>query len=228
MKKNVFAAFAAVLFCISAQAQIAKGSVFAGLDLNVGSQTNQNIYSPITARNNKFTQTDFSFTPGVGYFVAEDFVIGINVGYSMTKTSNSTGDPLAIVSTTNSNGLAFTPYGRYYFNLGEKAAFFTQLNIGYTKTWGGSESFSSGVSNYKDTNTGYIFGASFMPGLSYFISDKFELEAGIGLLGYTMTSSTSAPTTNTSDTQTVKNSNFGLNLTMSAISFGFKYYLHKA
>ena len=67
-----------------------------------------------------------------------------------------------------------------------------------------------------------------MPGLSYFISDKFELEAGIGLLGYTMTSSTSAPTTNTSDTQTVKNSNFGLNLTMSAISFGFKYYLHKA
>jgi hypothetical protein len=66
-----------------------------------------------------------------------------------------------------------------------------------------------------------------MPGLSYFISDKFELEAGIGLLGYTINHSTITPVGN-QNPQTLTNSNFGLNLTMSAISFGFKYYLHKA
>ena len=218
MKKSILIL---LIFCASAAlglAQINKGSIFAGLDLNLSSTQTQNSFSQSSSSNTSASQTSVLLMPGLGYFISEDLVVGISFGYS----GNYTQDLINHVTESNA-GLNFSPFVRNYFNIGEKAALFTQFNIGYTTTWG----TKGNIIGPSDQSNGYILGVSISPGLSYFISDKFELEAAIALLGYTNTSNKTIPGSG-ADTQTYQNSNFQLNLTMSAINFGFKYYLRKS
>ena len=55
------------------------------------------------------------------------------------------------------------------------------------------------------------------PGINYFVSDHFSIEAGFGRLGYTSTKSNASGDKGSSS--------FGLNLDLSTISFGLNYKL---
>jgi hypothetical protein len=103
--------------------------------------------------------TDFGINPDAGYFFADNFVAGANIGFNYQKVSNSK-------YTVFSAG----PFARYYAGNMEKPFrpfLHTEVNFGTQKTDG-----SSSI-----TNTSFYLA----PGAAYFLNKNVALEA---LAGY--------------------------------------------
>lgn len=143
----------------------------------------------------------FTFSPKAGYFVSENIAVGLSLAYTSTK-DEAPGTP---ETTTNSFGLG--AFGRYYFTPASQFSIFGQLGVGMqsdkTEVEGAGEAKSNG------------FNVGVAPGISYFVSEHFALEATFGILGY----NTSKP--DADGAESTDEFNFGLN--MSDINFGIVY-----
>jgi hypothetical protein len=247
MKKHIQFLCISALYSATAFAQTDKGTILLGANLGIGSVNNAQsfINQGVPASNNygninSSTYSSLVITPSVGYFIFDKFAVGLSAGYSQNKTESSTSNTQGIsqgpqytdnYSTVN---YSISPYARYYFPLGEKAAIFTQLSVGYAYTLGKTESttndFVNPLSVTKFKSDGQTFFVSFFPGFSYSVTHHFSLELSIGSLAYTSTKTNSTPdaTNNTGGTvQTSSSSGLALNLTTSSVLFGFKYSLRK-
>ncbi len=146
----------------------------------------------------------FNFSPKAGYFVTENIAVGLALGFASTKDQDDTKD-------TNFSAGAF---GRYYFTPSSKFSVFGQLgvNVSNTKheevvTILGTEATIESKANG--------FDVKLAPGVSYFLSNNFAIEASFGALGYE-TTKPDADGADSTDT-------FGLNLDLSSINFGLVY-----
>lgn len=110
MKKLLLAAFVFATAAFSAKAQ--QGSVL--LYGNVGLQT-QNQHS------DGGKQTNFSIAPGVGYQFNKNWTVGVDLGYSTSKT----GDSKAL------NTFSAGPFIRYSYPLSDIFSIYGQLGAGY-------------------------------------------------------------------------------------------------
>lgn len=113
----------------------------------------------------------FQIAPQVGYFVSENIAVGAHLGYQ-----NATSE-LAGVDTKDLDTYSVGVFGRYYFLPTDKFSIFGQLGVDYL---------------YQDNNKADSsldgIGVALAPGISYFVSDHFALEATVGLLGYSSVS----------------------------------------
>uniref|UniRef100_UPI004049CDEC outer membrane beta-barrel protein n=1 Tax=Gelidibacter sp. TaxID=2018083 RepID=UPI004049CDEC len=140
----------------------------------------------------------FAFIPRVGFFVADNIVIGGQVGYGFSKEKfdgeEVGNDQLFIVGA----------FARYYNKPANQFSLFGQLSVDYL-------SLNDKISDAKATG----FGVTIAPGISYFVSDNFALEATVGLLSYNSVKPDGGESTNTFDT----------GLDFSNVSFGLVYKL---
>lgn len=75
-----------------------------------------------------------NLSPGIGYFFANNFVLG--VGMDWVKTNSKTGTDLTGGTTTtlqesNNDNVLFGPFVRYFIPTGDDKAFFIGTNIGF-------------------------------------------------------------------------------------------------
>lgn len=148
------------------------------------------------------------FLARVGYvFINSNFEIGLGFGFSSNENpsvfSNNTDK---FVTTT------FIPYVKQYFTINDKFAFHLIGELGFTKSYMENSSGSDEI-DIKE------YGIVLRPGLVYFISKHFALNANLGSMGYINTTSRYK---NSSDT---KNESFGFNFNSSNILLGIAYYL---
>lgn len=150
----------------------------------------------------------FTLAPKAGYFVTNNIALGL--GVDLTTSKNDDG-----VNTINKqNNFGGQVFGRYYFTPASQFSLFGQLGVGF-----GSQKHTTEVTVGNTTTTTETkynnFGVAVAPGVNYFISKHFSLEASWGVLGYN---------SNKQDVAGAKAQNdfaFGLNL--SNINFGLNY-----
>ncbi len=109
----------------------------------------------------------YSFSPAVGYFLTDN--IALEAGLMVNKmTMEFEGEELEATGFGGSLG------AKYYFTPADKFSFFVGAGAGYMTQKIGDE-------DTVDFNT---FSFAIAPGVNYFFSNNFAVQANIGVLGY--------------------------------------------
>lgn len=116
--------------------------------------------------NNKNTDVKtngFSINPQVGYFLTEDFAVGVEASYNTLKRTVSGTD------TSDEAAFGAGVFARYYFlDLGKRFKTYTELGVGF-----GSN--KDKISDYKTNG----FGAGLNLGINYFVTDNIAISFGL-------------------------------------------------
>ena len=113
--------------------------------------------------------SSFEIAPRIGFFVSDNIAIGGKIGYLSAKEEDGVGGEIT------DNTLSVGAFGRYYFTPSSKFSVFGELGVDYV-----SNTIDNGVGELKTSG----FGAAFGPGVNYFLSSNFALEAYWGAFGY--------------------------------------------
>lgn len=169
MKKLYALAFAA-LVCSIAHAQIKKGDIVLGGNLQFFDQGQQtfNAASPPATNSSR----NLSIAPSFGKAIKDNLVLGFDVSYSNSR-SEYTGS-----SATDGNGFSAGFFVRKYKPLGNGFFLFGQSRLS------GSYSHSSqneppGNQPDRDVFNSYGFSLQFFPGVAYALSPRWQLELGL-------------------------------------------------
>ncbi len=204
----------------TSDAQILRNSFLMGgsmnFDHNSGSTKRTEGGQPTITITNP-TTTVFGLAPRFGYFVADNFCIGLNLDFRL----NSATTP----NTTTTTRLIAGPFVRYYAPLSDNVYVFGELSFG-----GGLDNTSEivgqdttgGITRPITTNVGVTnIQVGVGPGLNFFINEYIAFEA---LAKYTYSNATSNfsytnPQTNA--LTAVKSSTVGNNI---AVTLGLQIY----
>lgn len=110
--------------------------------------------------------TQFSISPKLGYFLLDNFPIGIGMDYTFSTVKEPNEDK------TNDSDLLFGPFGRYYYPLANDMAIFGETNIGFGNS--SDEQVIGGEQQNINTN---IFAIGIGPGFTIFSSSGIGVEA---------------------------------------------------
>ncbi|MBT1686554.1 outer membrane beta-barrel protein [Dawidia soli] len=185
-----------------AQAQTTAGNMLLGGGIGYNSQKQE-------TGGDDATNNTFSFTPSFGYFVADDFAVGLNLEFSSSNRENwdDFGGEYKVTE------FLFEPFARYYmFTPNEKFAFFAEGALGF----GSQKVDPDGGDELKAS----MFRFRVSPGFAYFISDKWSLDFQLSGISYTSYD----PNTD-SDFDDDKQSEFVFGVDSFNPSLGFRYVI---
>lgn len=111
--------------------------------------------------------TQFNIAPSIGYFLLDDFALGIGLDYTANRVDRGEGSDNNLDS-----DLLFGPFARYYLPLADDMAFFLEANFGFGNSSDNIE--IGGVSQKLNTN---IFALGLGPGFTIFSSSAVGIEA---------------------------------------------------
>jgi outer membrane protein W len=115
----------------------------------------------------------FTVAPRAAYFISDNIALGAKLGYTSSKEEEK---EFGGTEETKVSNIEAGVFGRYYFTPASQFSLFTELGAGYVH------------SKYEETGREDLkadgFNVAFAPGVSYFISKNFALEASYGLLSY--------------------------------------------
>lgn len=116
----------------------------------------------------------FNLSPGIGYFLADNFVLG--VGLDWIKTNSKTGVDLSGTTTdaqeSDNNNVLFGPFLRYFLPAGDDKAFFIGTTVGFGNSK--NQFTSGGKSQSINTN---LFTLGIGPGFTIYSKNGLALEA---------------------------------------------------
>ncbi len=145
--------------------------------------------------------TTFKILPSAAYFIKDNMAIVGSIGYEQGAGSNSA--PISITGlTAGSDDIIIAAGLRLFKNPKSQFSLFAQGLIEFR-----SQSFGGGGS-------GTQFGIVFNPGINYFVSNSFSIEATFGEVGFRSTSSGGS-----------SSSGVELGIDMRNIGFGLTYKL---
>ena len=173
MKKQFYLLTAGLLIVCITNAQIKKGDVLLGGNLNFSKQTTK----PDDVFYNG-DQTSFSISPSIAKAVKDDLIVGLNLSFSYFKNVNKVNTP-SMISTSSSYGLGV--FIRKYKVLGAGFALFAEGDLSGQDIL--SRSYADGGTK-PPADKNYTINAGFYPGLAYFISKHVQLETGFQNLAY--------------------------------------------
>lgn len=149
------------LFLISASVLLVNSMAF--------SQTEKGVLlvGGTAAMSNEFSEGDdrfsFNLIPNLGLFVDNDVAVGLSVGLSYQKRGDF-----------NSRAVNFSPFGRFYIGMSEKAKFLLEAGFGlfYSKS-------TSILNGDPISNDGFLVRGG--PGIAFFLNESIAIE---GILAY--------------------------------------------
>jgi hypothetical protein len=149
----------------------------------IGGNIGFNAHGGKTENNDNSTKSESSFrynlNPQFGFRVAEKMDIGAYLTYGHDHT-NDNYDPATI---SNELSLGFRPFMRYYAFIHNKFSIYGEFAGVYNYS---VEKMKTGDTEFDDTKT-VTLGFLAYPGMSYKLSEKFELMAGIDLFSLGIT-----------------------------------------
>ena len=142
---------------------------------------------------------NYSLTPTVGYFIADNMMVGM--GFAMGSESDSEDMGGGVTIDTKISGMSLSPFFRYYMN----DALFGKIGMTIT-----SESTVVGDNFEESTGT---FGLGFGVGYSLMWNEKVCIEPSFGIeTGSGSTDVTNGSTTVSSDAPSTFNMAIGLGI----------------
>jgi hypothetical protein len=179
--QKVYTLFALLVICSSANAQIQKGTILLGGQLNYGNSTSENISNLW-----KFRGTNIGLSAGKAF--RENAVVGFTLGFSHSKqTQIYSGTD---TTTITGNGVEAGVFFRQYKTLVKDLYFFGQVEASFAS--------SRQTATYTSLNRGLksISGSANLtltPGIAYQVFRKLQLELtvpGMINLAYSWTRNT--------------------------------------
>ena len=214
MKKALLLACAFISIASISQAQIKKGSVLLGGGINF--YKNESESSSSESKYNSF-----GLNPSVGLAIKDNWVVGINGGYSKSKLKPNT--PLFKDETNSYSAGAFV---RRYHGLGKSFYPFGNAAINYGK----SEREEVPGTDYRKITSTRSISLGLAPGIAYAVGKRFHLEAYLNdlfALNYSKNEAESISFGNsnkTEDKSLYLAANFN---TSNPLSIGFRFVLGK-
>lgn len=151
-----------------------------------------------------FKSNSFTISPKAGFFVSDNIAVGAQIGYTSSTQDDFNGFDVVEVKT---NEFSVGAFARYYATPASDFSLFGELGVNYNTAKTEIEGTEVGKNNG--------FEIAVRPGISYFISSNFALEATIGALSYE-TSKPDADGAESTDT-------FGLNINLTDVNIGIVY-----
>ena len=198
-------------------AQTGSGTIMIGGGLHFNNSTEKNTVAGSTTDGPK--TTSFGINPRVGYFIGENFALGVELGYSSDVTKENDPSPGVDETKNTSSTFSIAPFVRYYSPIAEKAGAFLNASVGYSTGKNKFESTDAGGTTTSTDADISGFDAGITPGLYWFITQKVGLEASFGFIGFS-----SSKTSDDDDNET-KTSNLDFELDTRTIGLGFHYYI---
>ena len=112
------------------------------------------------------TAQQINVAPSVGYFVLDNFALGLGADYTLNSVTEPGQD-----KTTDSD-LLFGPFARYYLPIGDNVAFFLAGNFGF-----GNSKDEQTIGGDKQSIETNVFAVGAGPGLTVFSRGGFAIEA---------------------------------------------------
>ena len=214
------------LFCgttalAQAQSAIPAGTISLGGSIGYSSHTDK--FEDQVAGNtytSELTNSQFRFSPSVGYFIADNLALGLSLGYTAasSKTTNTGPGSTSPNSLDAQTTLRVGPYAQYYKMLSDQFGVLGTLGVGYQSSFTPNRAGSS--NNVIETKASGFYSA-LTPGVVFFPVPKFGISASIGFLGYDRVS---VKRSNDSDGESQTSSNFGASFGFDQLMFGGTYY----
>ncbi|MBN9382868.1 MAG: hypothetical protein J0H74_19030 [Chitinophagaceae bacterium] len=210
MKKQFYLLATGLFTVCIVNAQIKKGDILLGGNLNFSKQDTKPMSS---------NSTSITVAPSFGIATKDNQVIGFNLSYGHTKAENYS------YPTQTSDIYGAGVFLRRYKLLGSGFSLFAEGNfMGYYSHQ--KNIYYTGTGVPTDTK-GYSFYLGFYPGIAYAISRHVQLETGFQNLAYASYGHTK--TTITGATNDVKTDNFllgtALNNNLGGFTVGLKWLL---
>lgn len=194
--KKILCLFLLVAFGMAAKAQTSAGSILLGGGFRLSSTTYETAADDLKA-------SSFSITPSAGYFLSDNFALGVDIEFSSNKYTNDDKE----------NDISVSPFVRFYKFLAEdKFAFYGQGNVSIA-----SGKYDPDTGNETKTSS---FGISASPGFAYFFNEKWSLDlqlAGISFRSYDPDK----------DGDNDKRKDFVFGASSFSPSLGFRYFIGK-
>lgn len=210
----------AILFAISANAQINKGAVLLGGDINFGDSKSSSSYAT-----SEYTGGGASVS--IGKAVKENKVVGISFGYNSSKQTTT-----PIASYYDTTGQKINQYNigffyRDYKKLAKDLYFFGQANAGYFYANQKYDYEVNKANSYKVVQNGGA--VSIAPGIAYKACKKVFIELSLNNLVYARYSTSN--TTYEGSDKKLKGHDFNIGTAFSNngflgnIGIGFRFIL---
>lgn len=170
MKKSPIVLLALLLgISMIAQAQILqRGNFLIGSTLGFSSADSKvkQVLNSVEQTNSGPVSLQLNFSPNVGYFLADDLVLGIGMDYTFGRFKEPNTDR------TEDSNLLFGPFFRYYYDLGENMAFFGEMDLGF-----GNSSDDQFIGSTRQSITTNIFSVGVGPGFTIYSDNAIGIEA---------------------------------------------------
>ena len=215
----------------AAQAQSAIGAGTVSLGGSVGYSRQTDISSGMSGSvkySTETTRSQFSISPSIGYFLADNLALGISLGYNSFRRPYSTSTPapaLIRAELDPSTTLRVGPFVQYYKMISDQFGVLGTLDGGFQATKNFAYTGSGSNALIAETKSSGVYGA-LTPGIVFFPIPKVGLSASIGSIGYQRLRSdyptNSGPTpSGYEDTS----SDFGAYFGLSQLQFGGTFFL---
>lgn len=225
MKKILFGLLTTFVF-FTGNAQTDQGNMFFGGTLNFGTSS---FYNPDSIGYFKGNNFDFAIAPEFGFFVSDNFAIGATVFFG-TSTAKSFDVMFSKLRTQKLSEFGFGGgvFGQYFIELDKNLFLTFKGTLGFYNTI--AETAVTTPSFFDDTQVTTIGARSSVnelsfivtPSIEYFAGDNVSLSLGFGNLYFgKVWNKNLLLATPVSNSIT----NFGLNLDLSTIRFGIKFYI---
>lgn|SRR5690554_110450 len=164
--RKIFLSLAVVATTVAAQAQegfgFSEGDILLEGSLQLNSQKNSGEESGTTF---SFKESSTLFTPKAGYFINDQFAIGIELGIGAAKGVSTFG---STETEEKTNAFYAGVFGRYYFlELGERFKTYSEVGMGMMNA-----KFTDNFGNVSKTSG---FGAGLGLGVNYFLTPKIAI-----------------------------------------------------
>lgn len=121
------------------------------------------------------SSTQLNFSPGIGYFFANNFAFGVGMEVIANRTSSQSDitEPDSPVQQSENSDLLFGPFARYYVGVSDDKAFFLGATLGFGSS---RDQFNSGNGSSQTINNNIVT-VGIGPGFTVFSNSGFALEA---------------------------------------------------
>ncbi|QNK61803.1 hypothetical protein H7F33_14745 [Pedobacter sp. PAMC26386] len=167
MKKTAVIFIAFIAISTSCIAQTEKGKIFLGGSFEISSKK-----SGIITKNS----TSFGVNPNIGFFVANNLVIGTGIGFvhSNLQPIISPNPNVSWSMGSKSDVINVRPFARYYVTLTPAIKFFSEAGV--LMNWRKSRSIDRDGTVSPEKLSSNFYSAALSPGFAVFPSKKIGIE----------------------------------------------------
>lgn len=220
--KKYYVLFALLTLSLQGNGQLHQGAILTGGNISYYGSDRTDDYTASINAIRQYKLNTLVFSPNVGYLITESLLMGIGLTYEYEKQSAEVtrAAPYNERDVRISNMYFVNPYLTKFSKINDKMYFTATLNV--LLGFGKEDSEHLNTVDY-ETDI-FEYRVNLTSGLTYFISNKWAVNASIGQLFYNRERQEINIPEIEEEVGEIINKNYGINVSFNTFLVGFKYF----